>query len=382
MNKKTIYWLSLSHAFTDIYAGFLTPLMPFIAMKIGFSLAIATIITTVSQAIASTIQPLLGYFADKSVKRVFIFWGLILASISNPIAANSNNVFTLFFFVVLGLLGGSMFHPQALGFIPKFSDKNAVYNMSLFVMCGTVGFAIGPLISSFVVSFFGYKELLLLPIFGIILALLMFKFVPKITETNPAKKDFISAIKEICSNKIMIILLTVGMMKTLIQSSCSIMIPFLWKDLGYSTIYIGFGMFLFLFAGGIGSYISHWFEKKYGAKFVFYASMVITFPLMIIYSLTYKNFQTFSLVIFVIIGFLTAFAQPITLLMAQKLLPQFKSITSGIINGFTWGFVAFLLIGLGIVAEKIGIMEILTILSAFPALASILVKYLPNKIEN
>ena len=76
------------------------------------------------------------------------------------------------------------------------------------------------------------------------------------------------------------------------------------------------------------------------------------------------------------------FAQPIVLIMAQRTLPQYKSIVSGIINGFTWGIVAALLIALGIVAENIGIREVLTALAILPVLFCKLVKHLPNTVED
>ena len=382
-NRRAIYWLSSAHGITDIYSGFLTPLMPFLAIKLGFSIAIATMLISISQVIASTLQPLFGYFADITKRRSFIFWGLILCALSNPIATNVNHFWLLFVFIILGNLGGSMFHPQAMGLIPYFSDKNSIKNMSIFVTLGTIGFALGPVISSFIYQFWGSKYLIITSIVGILTAFSLFIFVPKLTnmEFSSEKKIFLKAIKDICTHKIMLILIIMGLMKTLIQSSCSIMMPFLWKSMGYTPVFIGFAMFLFLFAGGIGSLLSHWFENKFGAKFVFYSSMIITFPLMIIYALTYKTMPVLSLIIFIIIGFLTAFAQPVTIIMAQKTLPQYKGIISGIINGFTWGLVAVLLITLGFAAEKIGIIKILIFLSFFPAIASFFVKYLPNNID-
>lgn len=382
-NKKAVYWLSFAHGITDIYSGFLSPLMPFIAAKIGFSLAIATLIMSLSQTLISSFQPLFGYFAEISKHRYFIFLGLIFASISNPFAINTNSFWCLCILIIFGNLGGSFFHPQAMGLIPYFSDKNTVKNMSIFVTLGTIGFALGPVIASSIYQFWGSKFILLTSIVGIFMAFSMFIFVPKLSEfeISPERKNIFLAFKNIFTHKIMLILLVVGLMKTLIQSSCSIMMPFLWKDLGYSPIYIGYAMFLFLFAGGLGSLFSHKFEAKYGAKFVFYCSMIITFPLMIVYAMTYKTMPVFSLGVFVLIGFLTAFAQPVTIVMAQKIMPQYKSIIAGIINGLTWGLVAVLLTGLGFIAEKTGIIVILTGLSFLPALASILVKHLPDKIN-
>ena len=72
-------------------------------------------------------------------------------------------------------------------------------------------------------------------------------------------------------------------------------------------------------------------------------------------------------------------AQPITLVWAQKALPQYKSVVSGLINGFCWGTIALIFTGLGTVAEKFGIMNVLIFLSVIPALSSYFVKYLKEE---
>ena len=119
------------------------------------------------------------------------------------------------------------------------------------------------------------------------------------------------------------------MLKSLITTSCSILLPFLWKAQGYSKFQIGLALFFFLFLGGIGSLLSPKFEKKIGTANVFYISMITTFPMMILFMLTYKILPELSFVIFALMGFITMFATPITMSMAQQVLPQYKSIIGG-----------------------------------------------------
>jgi hypothetical protein len=69
-------------------------------------------------------------------------------------------------------------------------------------------------------------------------------------------------------------------------------------------------------------------------------------------------------------------AQPVTLVWAQKTLPEYKSVVAGIINGFCWGTIAFCLTFLGIIAEKFGIINVLIILTTIPVIASGFVKKL------
>ena len=146
--------------------------------------------------------------------------------------------------------------------------------------------------------------------------------------------------------------------------------------MNYSPFYIGFALFLFVFAGSIGSFVSPYAEKFFGSKPVIYFSMWGTFPLMVVFALTYKTMPIFSMSMFALIGFVTMMAQPVLLVWAQKTLPEYKSIVSGFINGFCWGVIAICMSVLGVIAQKFGIINILILLTLIPIPFSIIVKKL------
>lgn len=376
--KNAIIWLCLAHLFADVYSGFLNPIMPFIAAKLGFSMAIATIIISISHICSSMLQPIFGFFADNILKRFFIFWGLILASLFIPLTPAAPNVFILLIFMILGSLGGSFFHPQAMGFINYFSGKDCSNTMGIFISMGSLGFAFGPLMATWITQYLGLHVVSYTSLFGLALAFMMFIFVPKLSriEKQPEHKDFIISFKEILGCRQMNYLMLVAMMKSLITSSSCILLPFLWKSMGYSPIYIGFALFLFVFAGALGSFLSPKAERIFGSKPVVYFSMWATFPMMLIFGLIYKTQPVLSILVFFIIGFTTMLAQPVTMVWAQRTLPKYKSIVAGFINGFCVGTVALCMSVLGAVAQKFGIMNVLIILSTVPAMASYFVKFL------
>ena len=107
--------------------------------------------------------------------------------------------------------------------------------------------------------------------------------------------------------------------------------------------------------------------------------MWATFPMMVLFALTYKTHPVLSLVIFFVIGFTTMLAQPVTMVWAQRTLPEYKSIVAGFINGFCWGIVALCMSILGAVAQKFGIMNVLVLLSIVPAISSYYVRFLKEK---
>ena len=374
--KLPLIWLSGAHFINDVYTGVLNPIMPFIAAKIGISMAIATIVLTISHIFSSLLQPLFGFFADNIVKRSFIFWGLILSSIFIPLAPNANNLLVLIMFI-----GSSLFHPQALGFASRFAMSENIDKakaMAVFISMGTLGYSCGPIISSSITQFLGMSKMSLMTLIGLVWALMMFKFVPKLSLSEQVKDKIIfkTAFTDIISNRKLNILNIIAMLKTMIMTSCFILLPFLWKEIGHTPFYIGMSLFAFIFAGGIGSLISSTLEKKIGSANVFYISMIATLPLMIIFIMTYKNHPVISLIIFIIMGFVTMMATPVVMVMAQGVLPQYKSIISGFINGFSVGIVAIFMSLLGFIAEHYGITNVLLVVSIIPAICALLVKEL------
>lgn len=376
--RKPQIWFCGGHFINDIYTGFLNPIMPFLAEQVKISMPVATIILSCSHIFSSLLQPFFGFFADNMKKRTLIFWGLIFASVFISFAPASQNLFWMILFIMCGSLGSSLFHPQSLGLISKFSKSDVVRNMGIFIACGTLGYSMGPLFSSFIAQYFGLNKMPYLSLIGVCWAVLMFKMVPKFSHISTQKPqiDFSKSLKDILSNRKLNILNIIAMLKSLMMTSCTILLPFLWKAQGYSKFQIGVALFSFIFLGGIASLLSPKFENKIGTANVFYFSMITTFPLMILFMLTYKTMPILSFVIFALMGFVTMFASPITMNLAQNVLPQYKSIIGGFINGFSWGVVAIIMSIVGFIAQATSIVPVLVTISFIPAICSYLVKYL------
>lgn len=376
--RRPQIWLCGAHFINDIYTGFLNPIMPFIAEQVKISMPVATIILSCSHIFSSLLQPYFGFFADKMRKRAMIFWGLISTAVFISFAPGMKSIPLLILFIILGSLGSSLYHPQSLGLVSKFTTSNSAKNMGIFIAMGTLGFSLGPLLSAFTAQYFGLDKMHILAALGVVWACLMFALVPKFSDEKSNKVDINlkQAFTDILTNQKLNILNIIAILKSLMTTSCSILLPFLWKAEGYSKFQIGAALFAFLFLGGIASLLSPKFERKIGTANVFYFSMITTCPLMLLFMLTYKTFPAVSFVIFAVIGFVTMFATPVTMSMAQKVLPQYKSIIGGFINGFSWGVVAIVMSIVGYVAQATSIVPVLMVISIIPAVSSRLVKYL------
>ena len=381
INKKVIKTLSLGHFITDAYSGFLNPIMPFIAAKIGITMAIATILISISNLTSSLSQPFFGYIADKWQRRFFIFWGMMMASIFLSFLGLANNIYMLVICLILGHMGVSFFHPQATSIVSNYSKCSAnSKDLSIFIATGTFGFALGPAVSSGITQLFGLEKLPFACFIGIITAFILLKNIPKINP-NLIKKPEVSlfvAIKKIFNNKPVSILVFASIVKSFVVSSFSIILPFYWKSIGFNVSSIGIILFAFMMAGAFGVLSSPFFEKILGIRKVFYFSLITVFPLGIIFYF-FKGQGFIALIAFVLIGYVSLLAAPVNMALAQKLMPEFKSMISGFIGGFSWGVIGIILPIISLIAEKTGILHIIIFMTFIPFIFSYFIKYLPEE---
>ena len=381
MDKKEIKTLSLGHFIIDAYSGFLNPIMPFIAAKIGITMAIATVLISISNLTSSLSQPFFGYIADKWQRRFFIFWGMLMASLFLSFLGIAHNIWTLALCIILGHMGVAFFHPQASSIVYSYSKTTECSkDISIFIAMGTFGFALGPAISSGITQHFGLEKLPFACFVGIIMAFVLLKNIPKLSEIQieKPKVSVIGALKAILKNKPVSILVGASIVKSFVVSSFPIILPFYWKSIGYSVANIGVILLVFMLAGALGVMTSPLLEKKVGIKNVFYISLMSVAPLGFLFYLS-KGDGILALVSFFLIGYVSLLASPVNMALAQKLMPEFKSMISGFIGGFSWGVIGILLPVISLLAEKTGFMNILFLMTLIPLMFAYFIKYLPEE---
>jgi FSR family fosmidomycin resistance protein-like MFS transporter len=378
-NNKIIKTLSTGHFVTDAYSGFVNPIMPFIAANIGISMTVATILISVSNITSSMSQPFFGFIADKWQRRFFIFWGMMMASIFLSFLGIANNIYTLTIFLMLGHIGVAFFHPQATSLVGNYCE-NKSKEMSWFIALGTFGYSLGPAISSGISSIWGMDKLPYACIFGILFAFFMLKTVPKITEVHieKPKVSVTEALKKIFSNKPVAILVLASIVKSFVVSSFNIILPFYWKSIGFSLSKIGIILFIFMLAGALGVMTSPYVERKIGVRKVFYLSLIPVTVLGLLFYIS-KGEGILGLISFILIGYVSFLAVPVNMALAQKLMPEFKSMISGFIGGFSWGVIGLVLPFISHIAQMIGIINIFLAVVLIPLIFSYFIKYLPEK---
>ena len=381
---KSVRWLIFAHLTIDSYPGMIAPLMPFIASKIGVPMAAAMLIISISNITSYLFQPIFGYFADRCQKRFFIFWGMMLASVFIPLIGLAENMTALAFAIILGEIGVGFFHPQSTSFLPMFckNAEQSKLNMGIFLSMGSAGYAVGALTATRIYDTFGSGAIALTSVFGVLAALSMFLFVPKVSADTSQKRLSIplkECVFEIFSNKIERTLVFASIVKSMMISSFTMIMPFFWKSIGFSATKIGIISCVFLAASTAGMILSPKVEKHIGTRNIFYIAFLSILPIAILMKFMIGINIYIAVLIYSLIGFFAFLTQPVNVVMSQKLLPKYRSMISGIVGGFTWGIVGIMLPLLSLFAQKVGILTGLCTIACVPLIFSYWVGIIPEK---
>ena len=364
--KRAIWGLSLGHFSIDLYAALLVPLYPIITTKLGINLALISSIIALGHLVSSMMQPLFGFVADKLKHRTFMIWGLIFSSVFIPLAVKAPSVALFLACLLLGMIGNAFFHPQVSALVKDFNKNNPDLSrdMGIFLGLGTIGYAIGPYISTSIFNKFGENAFLNLSLIGVITAIFIYFFVPKkpIKEIQD-KGNFFKIMFEILKNKTCMFLTFISTVKSAVSISFGTYIPFLLKNQGFSLSEIGLIVTLFFISGGMATIFSSKIERKIGAKGVVILSFITILPLVLGFLCSLSFNKYLACLLFILTGFFILLSVGVILVQAQNAIPEHTGVVSGVMQGFSWGLGALFLAPLGVIGQNFGVEKILILMA-------------------
>ncbi len=364
--QRALFGLSFGHFNVDLYAALLVPLYPLITSKLGINLAVISSIIALGHLVSSMMQPVFGFIADKLRHRIFMVWGLVLASVFIPLTIKTNTVYIFSLFLLLGMVGNAFFHPQVSAMIKDFNknNPNLSRSMGIFLGLGTIGYAIGPYVATFLVENLGQNALLYMIIPGILSSIFIYFVVPKMPSKDCyIKENFFFIMREIIKNKTCMFLMFVSVIKSAVSISFGTYIPFLLKSNGFNLSQTGIIVTLFFIAGGIATIVSSKIEKYLNANGVVVLSFLSILPLTVSFLALLKSSKILAVILFILTGFFILLSVGIILVHAQKAIPKYTGVISGVMQGFSWGLGALFLAPLGFIGQNFGVDKILVLMA-------------------
>ena len=377
MNSKAIFALFLVHFSGDFFSSFLKPLLPALAAKNGLSLAQVGLLSGISWLFAFLVQPTVGYLADRHQTRFFVLGGPLLTALFMPLIGVVNGFAMLLLVVAIGSIGSSMFHPTAAGMVNAHAGPQKSFAMSLFHVGGTAAFGVGPLLAGWVVTDYGLEALPWVSIFGLACVVLVWFVMPVPTGEGLKSTGFFGALREAFGGvyKSVLLVWVLIVLRTFVSQSITTFYPMLMDQTGRTTLDIGGIVGIYTVAGALSGLISGKVADRFGYRPVFYVSYALA-PLTLLGLLHVPAGWDFLLSF--ASGFMVLSTLPVAVALGQELAPRGRTMVASLTMGLAFGVGGLLAPLTGELAERFGIVEVLSVISFLPLAALFLVGKIPD----
>jgi FSR family fosmidomycin resistance protein-like MFS transporter len=372
-SKITITLLSFGHLVLDSYSSFLVPILPLLALKLGITPAQAGFLIPVMMISSSLMQPVYGIISDRYFKRAFAVAGPLIAAVFMSSIGLANSLPMLLALTIAGGIGIGAFHPQSAALAHRAAtDYNPARQgtvMSIFSSAGTVGYALGPLIISTCVAWFGLEHSYYTMIFGIAATALLWFYCPPL---EPRKRaDDAPPLSRLLKDAW--VPLTILYFAVVLRSAASVSIqsylPFWLKEHGLELQASSLIITGFIFFGGVGGFFGGALADRFGARRVSMISVLVATPILVAAFLTHG---ALSYALVMLGGLCLNLPLPISVVMAQRLVPGGASTVSALVMGFAWGLGAMLTPVTGKLSEGWGLTKALLIVALWPLASALL----------
>ncbi len=371
-DKRILLSLTAGHMFDDIYVNTLPPLIPVLVADMHLAFSSAGLLVTLFTLSSSIGQPLFGYVTDKYRLKWISAVGLMWGGIFMGAVGIAGQYPLLILIAVLAGLGPAMFHPFASAVVSELSTKMRGRMMSIFLVGGNLGFAIGPLLVGLLTTGFGRKGMVYIAIPGLLMGFFLLHCAPR-CGLREAKKPTPIGFKNIAPG---LTLLIAAILRSWAYLAMLSYIPSYFVHLGNSVLRSNSYLSLMLVAGATGQFVGGSLSDKYGRKMVAMTALLLSAPLLLAFLHTTA---ILALVFLFLFGFSLMASFSVTLVMMQEIMAEHAGMAAGLMIGFAMGIGGIGVLITGFIADAVGVSASLHFLVILPVIAGGLVYFSPYR---
>lgn len=330
---RKIATLITAHLVNDIYPHLYPGLLPVVLMpQLGFSIAAAGLISTVTALTTQLMQPILGLWADRIGGKMFVVGGLLVGSLIVPLTLGWAPTYILLLLgLLLGGIGNAAFHPHAAALMSEMTGKYKGSGMSFFMVGGNFGRLLAPLLASFGLYLGGRHGLWILAIPGLVMAVIMFLTMDSPVPNPHSGKTFTSEFFKRIKDRGGIKLLTIVGLRFMTVMSVVTLVPIMWENAGIKYGVYNLLLTVVFAAGMIGNLIGGTLSDFIGRKPVIIGSSILSTLWLVLFVNSGSIFGGFVLI--ALLGASLYSADPVVMVFSHQLFPENKGMASGITVG-------------------------------------------------
>jgi len=380
---KVLAAISVCHLLNDMLSSLLPAIYPLLKDSFNLNFAQVGLITLTYQTTASLLQPMIGYYTDKSPKPFSLPIGMGSTLIGLLLLAAARSFPALLIAAALVGTGSSVFHPESSRVARMASGGQHGLAQSIFQVGGNTGLSLGPLLAAFIVLPRGQNSIAWFSL-AALAGMVLLTGVSIWARNNRAswvkfsKKHGVDKPPDISTARItasIAILMALLFSKFVYLASLTSYYTFyLISKFQLSVQSAQIHLFVFLGAVAAGTVIGGPVGDRIGRKNVIWCSILGVLPFTLL--LPYANLF-WTEILSVMIGVILASAFSVIVVYAQELVPGKVGMISGLCFGFAFGMAGLGAAVLGWLADLTSINFVYQVCSYLPAVG-LLAAFLPN----
>ncbi len=371
--------LFLSHLWVDASQNILPVVAPKLREVFALSYFQIGLLMMVLNLTSSVIQPLFGFISDRRSTGWFVSVGVLWTATAMGLLGWSPNFYTALFLVGLSGLGTAAYHPRAYMATYQVSGSRQGFGTAIFATAGNIGFAIGPLVGSFLVLGYGLHATIYVLIPGVVIFLLVYMypgdFLKREKERSKGPGDATSNTNIPIPWAALIVLCIIVALRSWANISFVAYLPMYFETQGIALETGSTLLAVYLIsASAAGLYGGH-LSDRVGRRLVVIVSLLLYTPITALMILSH-GWMLWILVAASGAALLSSYS--VTVVMAQELLPRHLGLASGLILGLAFGTGGVGSALSGYLADMMGLRSVIWILAIVPVAGVLLTPLLKN----
>jgi FSR family fosmidomycin resistance protein-like MFS transporter len=367
---------------TDINQGAVPALLPFLISAYGLTYAAAAAVVFATNMSSSLVQPLFGHLADRISKPWLMPMGLVLAGAGLALAGGGPQL------PAGALRRGSQRHRdcglspcEGARLVNALAGARKATALSLFGVGGQFGFAIGPVLTTFVVASFGLDGTLLLAVPAVSMALVLAALHRALFKGHSAASGLAAPSRGADGEDAwgpFGRLTAAAFFRAFAFYGFNTFLPLYFIDvLHQSKMTGGTAMTVFLGSGACGTLLGGRLGDRYGYRRV--ALIAFCFATVLLPLFIGVHDVPISFLLLVPMGLVHFLSFSPIVVMGQKFLPNRIGFASGVTLGLSISVGGIAAPIIGWLADIYGMQSAFMVMAVFPVIAGCLVLSLPGR---
>jgi FSR family fosmidomycin resistance protein-like MFS transporter len=359
--------LFVGHLLNDGFASFFAPLLPLLIDRLDLSLALAGALGTIRIVTNSLLQPGLGHLVDRAQRPWLVVLGPLMTVGAMVLIGRVGSFMQLLILMLISGVGTALFHPAAAALVAADRPQRHGLLMAFFSSGGTLGGAIAPIVVVAFVERFSLQRTPWLLIPGLLILVAFAIPLRGVLPSVERKEVRRARLRELPSRLVQLWFVIV------LSSTCSTafatFLAVLVTERGGSALTGGAAISVFLLTGALAGFLAGNLSDRFGRKRVILIALVLTTPFYLLF--LYGPISA-ALVFIAAAGIFGLSSVPVGVVAAQECLPGRTGLVSGLVMGLAWGVGGLALTPIGWLADRFGLVTVMTVVAFLPLAAAAL----------